>query len=207
MMFYRLMWTHFVYYILVIRLFLSSSMNLTSHFSNFADFRQLQISNAWTKYYEISSDHTKTHHDTNHKIASLYFEFNTTFLHCRKYSDYFWTRVYKISKHQNKHHQCICTHVIYLLASWSSFVFEKTPEIVLSWMTVLCQTWEQCLPVSHTYITWYTVYQLTKTDLWVYFLLLQNRDVSGTQMLHYQYHRLHTSQESDKISLHGYIAV
>ena len=79
MMFHRLMWTHFVYYILAIRLFLSLSLNLTSHFSNFADFRQLQISNAWTKYYEILPAHTKTPHDTTHKIASLYFEFKYHF--------------------------------------------------------------------------------------------------------------------------------
>ena len=36
-MFHRLMWTNFVYYILDIRLYLSLSVNLTSHFSNFAD--------------------------------------------------------------------------------------------------------------------------------------------------------------------------
>ena len=41
MMFHRLMWTNFVYYILDIRLYLSLSVNLTSHFSNFADLRQL----------------------------------------------------------------------------------------------------------------------------------------------------------------------
>ena len=79
MMFHRLTWTHFVYYILAIRLFLSLSMNLTSHFSNFADFRRLQISNASTKYYEILPDYTKTPHDTNHKIASLYFEYKYHF--------------------------------------------------------------------------------------------------------------------------------
>ena len=33
MMFHRLMWTNFVYYILDIRLYLSLSVNLTSHFS------------------------------------------------------------------------------------------------------------------------------------------------------------------------------
>ena len=41
MMFHRLMWTNFVYYILDICLYLSLYVNLTSHFSNFADFRQL----------------------------------------------------------------------------------------------------------------------------------------------------------------------
>ena len=52
------------------------SVNLiTSHFSNFADYRQLQIPNARTKYYEILPAHTKTTHDTTNKIVSLYFEF------------------------------------------------------------------------------------------------------------------------------------
>ena len=54
-------------------------MNYTSHFSNFADFRQLQISNARAKYYEILPAHTKTSHNTTHKVASLYFEFKYHF--------------------------------------------------------------------------------------------------------------------------------
>ena len=54
-------------------------MNLASHFSNFTDFRHLQIPNAWTKYYEILPAHTKTPHNTTHKIARLYFEFKYHF--------------------------------------------------------------------------------------------------------------------------------
>ena len=54
-------------------------MNLASHFSNFTDFRHLQIPNAWTKYYEILPAHTKTPHNTPHKIARLYFEFKYHF--------------------------------------------------------------------------------------------------------------------------------
>ena len=69
----------FVYYILAIRLFLSLSVDLTSHFSNFVAFRQLQILNARTKYYEILPAHTKTPHNTTHKITNRYFEFKYHF--------------------------------------------------------------------------------------------------------------------------------
>ena len=84
MMFQRLMWTNFVYYILVIRIFLSLSVNLTSHFSNFADFRQLQIPNAQKKYCEILPAHTKTLRYTTHKITNRYFEFKYHFLTLQK---------------------------------------------------------------------------------------------------------------------------
>ena len=84
MMFHRLIWTNFVYYFQAIRLFLSSSVNLTSHFSNFSDYRQRQIPNAQTKYYEIWPAYTKTPHDTTHKIANLYFEFKCHFLTLQK---------------------------------------------------------------------------------------------------------------------------
>ena len=94
MMFRRLMWTNFVYYILDIRLYLSLSVNLTSHISNFADFRQLQIPNVRTKYYEIFPAHTKKTHNKTHRIANRYFEFKYHFLTLKKKSDYFWTRVY-----------------------------------------------------------------------------------------------------------------
>ena len=80
MMFHRLMWTNFVYYILAIRLVLSLSVKLPSHFSNFVDFRQLQIPNAQTKYYEILPAHTKTPRNTSHRIANRYFEFKYHFL-------------------------------------------------------------------------------------------------------------------------------
>ena len=84
MMFCRLMWTNFVYYILAIRLVLSLSVNLTSHFSNFIDFRQLQIPNAQTKYYEILPAHTKTPRYTSHRIANRYVEFKYHFLTLQK---------------------------------------------------------------------------------------------------------------------------
>ena len=80
MMFHRLTRTNFVHYNLVIRFNLSLSVNQTSHFSNFADFRQLQIPNARTKYYEILPTHTETPHNTNHKIANRYFEFRYHFV-------------------------------------------------------------------------------------------------------------------------------
>ena len=84
MMFHRLMWTNFVYYILDIRLYLSLSVNLTSNFSNFADFRHPQIPNTGTKYYEILLADTKTPHNTTHKIANRYIEFEYLFLTLRK---------------------------------------------------------------------------------------------------------------------------
>ena len=84
MMFHRLTRTNFVYYNLVIRFNLSLSVNQTSHFSNFADFRQLQIPNARMKYYEILPTHTETPHNTNHKIANRYFEFKYHFATLQK---------------------------------------------------------------------------------------------------------------------------
>ena len=84
MMFHRLIRTNIVYCILAIHLFLSLPVNLTSHFSNFADFRQLQIPNARTKYYAILPVPTKTPHNTTHKITSLYFDFKYHFLTLQK---------------------------------------------------------------------------------------------------------------------------
>ena len=75
---------NFVDYILAIRLFLSLYVNLTSHFSNFVGFRQLQIPNARTEYYEISPAYSRTPHNTTHKIASLYLEFKYHFLTLQK---------------------------------------------------------------------------------------------------------------------------
>ena len=75
-MLHRLMWTKSFYYILAIRLFLSLPVDLTSHFSN---FRQLQIPNARTKYYEILLARTKTPHNTTHKITNRYCEFKYHF--------------------------------------------------------------------------------------------------------------------------------
>ena len=74
--------------------FLSLYVDLTSHFSNFADFRQLQIPHALTKYYKILPAHNKTPYKTIHKIANRYFEFKYHFSTLQKNSDYFWTRVY-----------------------------------------------------------------------------------------------------------------
>ena len=93
---HRLMWTNFFYHILAIRFYISLSVNLTSHFSNFPDFRQLQIPNAQTKYYEILSAHIKIPHNATHKIAIRYFELKWHFWHCKENSYYFWTRVYII---------------------------------------------------------------------------------------------------------------
>ena len=84
MMFHRLTRTNFVYYNLVIRFNICLSVNQTSHFSNFAHFRQLQIPNARTKYYEILPTHTETPHNTNHKIAYRYFEFRYHFVTLQK---------------------------------------------------------------------------------------------------------------------------
>ena len=46
----------------------------TPDFSNIADFRQLQIPNAHTKYYEISTVNTETPQNTARKIANWYIE-------------------------------------------------------------------------------------------------------------------------------------
>ena len=50
----------------------SLSIILTPHFSNCADFRQLRIVKARTKYYEILPAHTETLHDATHKIVNGY---------------------------------------------------------------------------------------------------------------------------------------
>ena len=96
MMFHRLMWTHFVYHTLDIRFYLSPSVNQTSHFSNFADFRQLQIKNAQTKNYEMLPVYTKLPHNAPRKIWNRYNELKYHFLTLQKKSDYFWTRVYNV---------------------------------------------------------------------------------------------------------------
>ena len=81
---HRLMWIDFLYYTLDIRFYLSLFVNLQSHFSNFADLRQLQIPNAQTKYYENLPGHTKTPLNTTHKIANRYFELQYHFLTLQK---------------------------------------------------------------------------------------------------------------------------
>ena len=91
MMFHRLMWTNFVNYILAIHLFLSISVNSTSHFSNFTDFRQRQIPNTLTKFYLLIPRHLMIQLT---KLQVCILNLSTTFRLCRKKSDYFWTRVY-----------------------------------------------------------------------------------------------------------------
>ena len=77
------MWTKFVYCILAIRLFLSLSVNSTSHFSNFVDFRQLQIPNARniTKLYLLIPKHLIIQLT---KLQFCILNLSTTFRHCRK---------------------------------------------------------------------------------------------------------------------------
>ena len=66
------------------RLYLSLSFNFTSHFSNFADLREIQTQNAQTKCYDILPAHIKTNHGTTHKITNQYFEFKYHFLTLQK---------------------------------------------------------------------------------------------------------------------------
>ena len=88
MMFHRLMLTNFVYYILAIRLYqLFCQFNI--EFFIFTDSRQQKIPNARTKYHEILLVHTKTPHNTTHKIVKWYFEFKYDFSTLQKNSDYF----------------------------------------------------------------------------------------------------------------------
>ena len=79
MMFHRRMWTDFFYSTLDIRFYLSLSLNLTSNFANFADFRQLQIPNAQTRYHEILPPDSKSQHNT-----ARYFELKCHFLTLQK---------------------------------------------------------------------------------------------------------------------------
>ena len=93
-LFHRLMWANFFYYILDIRFYFSLSVKSTSHFSTLSDFRQLQIPHAQTKYYEILPAHSKTPHDTTRKIVNRCFELKYHISTLKKKPDYFWTRVY-----------------------------------------------------------------------------------------------------------------
>ena len=98
-MIHRLMWTHFFWYILDIRFYFSLFVNSTSHFSNFVDFKQLQIPSTQTKCYEMLPAYSKTPYDTTRKIANRYFDLKYHFSTLQKKSDYFWTRVYFKSGH------------------------------------------------------------------------------------------------------------
>ena len=80
MMFHRFMWTNFLYYTLDIHFYLSLFFNLTSHFSNFADFRQLQTPNTEKKCYEILPARITTPHNPTRKITNRYFELKYHFL-------------------------------------------------------------------------------------------------------------------------------
>ena len=94
MMFHRLMWTSFVYYILASRLFLSLSVNLTSHFSNLLildNYRYQTHERNIPKFYLLTPKHLIIQL-TNLQIDIM--NLSTNFPHCRKNSDYFWTRVY-----------------------------------------------------------------------------------------------------------------
>ena len=72
-----------------------SAVILTPYFSNFAEFRQLQIANAPAKYNEILiTTNKKTPHNTTRKIASWYTEFQWQLSTCKESPDHFWTRVY-----------------------------------------------------------------------------------------------------------------
>ena len=106
---HRLMWINFLYYSLDIRFYLSSFVNSTSHFSNFADFRQLQTPNAQTKYYEILPGHTKIAPDTTRIIANRYFELKYHFLTLQK----------KIRLLLNK---CVHTWLVYQAVLWCGVI-------------------------------------------------------------------------------------
>ena len=94
MMFRRLIWIHFFYHFLAIRLYHEFLSQLNCHFSNITYFRQQQQQNKPMRYYEILPTHTETPRYTTRKIANLYIEFNYHFLTLQKKSHYFWTEVY-----------------------------------------------------------------------------------------------------------------
>ena len=77
------MWKNFDYFTLSIRLYLSLSVNLTSHISDFVDFIQLQISNARTKYYEFYLFILKHLIIQLTKLQVCILNLSTTFRHCR----------------------------------------------------------------------------------------------------------------------------
>ena len=94
MIFYRLLWTNTFYYILALRFYISLSVNLPLHFSNFANLRELQIPNAQTKYYGILPAQTKTPYNATRNIASRYFDIKYHFLTLQR--KICWTRVYDV---------------------------------------------------------------------------------------------------------------
>ena len=98
-MFHRLKWTTFFYYILSIRLYYVFLSQLISHFDtaffNFAGFRKLQIANGDTKYYETVPAQSKTPRDTTCKISNRYIAFKYRFSLEEKIR-LFWIRVYTL---------------------------------------------------------------------------------------------------------------
>ena len=105
MMFRRLIWIHFFYHFLAIRLYHEFLSQLNSHFdiafSNITYFRQQQQQNKPMKYYEILPTYTETPRNTTRKIANLYIEFNYHFLTLQK----------------NCEQECTCTFPIVKLGS------------------------------------------------------------------------------------------
>ena len=47
------------------------------------------VSNAQTKYHDISTTNTETHHNTNRKVANGYIKFKYPLSTLQKYPDYF----------------------------------------------------------------------------------------------------------------------
>ena len=71
-----------------------AALILTLELGNFADFTQLQIPNAQTKYYEILTTITETPHNTIRKITNWCIAFKYHLLTLQNKSDYFCTMVY-----------------------------------------------------------------------------------------------------------------
>ena len=162
MIFHRLMWTNFVYCILAIHLFLSSPVNLTSHFSNFAYFRKLQIPNAHTKYYEIIPAPTKTPHNTTHKIASLYFEFEYLFLILQKKFRLLW----------NKGVCNQCSNIFWIIPRWLDMVQWNSAPCYILFVWLCISSWRMVPKIdSLIYIYLHcsikTIYVLFRFLLWL----------------------------------------
>ena len=79
-------------YSIVSRVSISAVIS-TPDFSKFADFKQLQIPNAQTKYYEILTTNMEHLIIPFTKLQTDVLNLNITFRHFKQ-SDYFWTRVY-----------------------------------------------------------------------------------------------------------------
>ena len=108
----------------------SSFSQLTCEFSiAFFELSWFQTTTDTKRTSEILRNllaHTKTPHNTTHKIASLYFEFKYHFSTLQKTSGYFWTRVYKFELH------CRSNEAQY-------YPYYKT--IALNWTFAKFQSW------------------------------------------------------------------